>query len=251
MGHLYIDRLTFAEAVDAIELLVAAGRGGTVLTPNVDHVVLADQNEDFRHAYARADLSLVDGKLLQWASRLLGEPLPEKISGSDLVTPLAERAALRGWRVYLFGAAPGVPEDAAQKLRERHGTLVVGCDSPQVSLSPTAAESEAALAKLREARPDLVLVALGAPKQEIWMERMRAHYAPAVAVGVGASLDFVAGRVRRAPAWVSSSGLEWLWRLSREPRRLWRRYLVNDPKFLGILLRTLRLPAAERVRKDA
>lgn len=245
MGELWIDRLTFAGALDAIGALVEAGAGGAVFTPNVDHVVLADADPRFREAYAGAELSLVDGKPLLWAARVLGAPLPEKISGSDLILPLMERAAAKGWRVYLLGAGPGVAEEAAAVLQRRCGVQVVGTDSPMVSLEPSP-EDEAIAARVQKARPHLVLVAFGAPKQEIWIHRMKPALRPAVALGIGAGLDFIAGKVKRSPKWMSDNGLEWLYRLTREPRRLWRRYLVNDPKFLGILVRAMRTPPGQR-----
>lgn len=247
LGEVPIDVLTFAGALEAIEALVTAGRGGYVVTPNVDHVVLADANAAFRDSYTHASLSLVDGQPLVWASRLLGVRLPEKISGSDLILPLMELAARKQWRVYLMGAAEGVAQLAAEQLRSRYGTNVVGCDAPRVSVDPEASQNAAPLAKIKAAKPDLVLVALGAPKQEIWMHRCLPQYAPAVALGIGAGLDFIAGTVTRAPPWVARAGLEWAYRLSHEPRRLWRRYLVDDPKFLLILARTIRRPLEERV----
>ncbi|MGC4121426.1 MAG: WecB/TagA/CpsF family glycosyltransferase [Myxococcales bacterium] len=229
-----MDRVTFAQALDAIEHLVGASRGGAVFTPNVDHVVNASAQGDFRAAYAQADLSLVDGMPLLWASHLLGDPLPEKVSGSDLFEPLVARAAQRGWRVFLVGGAPGVAAQAAERLVARHpGLTVVGAESPRIAADGGAGED--ALAKIREARPDLVLVGFGSPKQELWIHRNRAQLSPAVAVACGAAIDFAAGTAHRAPAWFSEHGLEWAYRLSREPRRLWRRYLVNDPKFLLIL----------------
>jgi N-acetylglucosaminyldiphosphoundecaprenol N-acetyl-beta-D-mannosaminyltransferase len=241
LGGVPVDRVTAAGALDRIEELVRAARGGAVFTPNVDHVVLASRDPELARAYAAVDLSLADGMPIVWASRLLGAPLPEKVSGSDLVLPLVERAARRGWRVYLLGGAPGVAAQAAERLQARFPDLLLaGADAPRVTLAERDAEGDAALARLAAARPELVLVALGAPKQELWIHRNRAALAPAVAVGVGASLDFVAGRVRRAPRWMSRTGLEWLWRLGREPRRLWRRYLVQDPAFAAILWRELR-----------
>jgi N-acetylglucosaminyldiphosphoundecaprenol N-acetyl-beta-D-mannosaminyltransferase len=247
VGEVPIDVVTFQGALDAIEALVASGRGGYVVTPNIDHVVMAESNPEFRSAYAEAALSLVDGQPLVWVSPMVGEKLPDKISGSDLAWPLLERAAQKKWRVYFLGAGPGVAEKAAEKVLERYGTQVVGCDSPMLSLNPSDPKSQEAFEKVRAAKPDLLLVAMGAPKQELLMQKYRQAYAPAVAVGVGASLDFIAGTVKRAPQWVSKSGLEWAWRLSKEPKRLWRRYLVNDPKFLFILARTLRRPLSERV----
>ena len=239
LGHVVVDAVRFDEALDRIEALVAARRGGSVFTPNVDHVVLAERNRDFRAAYAEADLALADGMPLLWAARLLGAPLPAKVSGSDLVEPLAERAATRGWRLYLLGGGAGVAADAAARLQARFpGVNVVGVDAPRIGADGS--DGGAALARLRAARPDLVMVALGAPKQELWIHRHREALAPAVAVGVGGSLDFIAGRVRRAPRWASRAGLEWAWRLAREPRRLWRRYLVEDLRFAPILVRELR-----------
>ena len=239
LGQIDIDVVTFAEAIEAVTALAKSGRGGYVVTPNVDHVVLAEADPGFRAAYGGASLSLVDGMPLLWASRLLGAPLPEKISGSDLILPLMERAGREALRVYLLGAGPGVAHKAGLELAARYGVHVVGTDAPMLSASPNDDETSAALARVRAARPHLLLVAMGAPKQELFMHRYQAQYAPAVALGIGAGLDFIAGSVKRAPGWMQKNGLEWAYRLSREPRRLWRRYLVNDPKFLLILARAL------------
>lgn len=158
LGGLDIDVLTFAGALERIEQLVAAREGGSVFTPNVDHVVNVESDARFAEAYARASLSLVDGTPLLWASRLLGAPLPEKISGSDLVRPLMQRAAERGWRVYLIGAGPGVAQEAGERFAREYGTQVVGTDSPRIAVSPGAVspgaadESAGALERLRAAR---------------------------------------------------------------------------------------------------
>lgn len=247
IGEIWIDMLSFAQALDEIAALVAAGRGGSVLTPNVDHIVTVETHAGLREAYSRASLSLVDGMPVMWAGRLLGTPFPEKVSGSDLVMPLMRRAAAERWRVYLVGGAPGVAEEAAELLRRQVGVNVVGHDSPMVHADGSSS-SEAELARrIERARPHLVLAAFGAPKQEMWIERMRPALGGAVAVGVGASLDFIVGRVKRAPAWMSRVGLEWLHRLLSEPRRLWRRYLVKDPQFLLTVLRTMRVPRRQRL----
>lgn len=247
LGPVPIDVIGFAEALDAIEALVRAGKGGTVFTPNVDHVVNAGSLPEFREAYARVSLSLVDGMPLVWASRLLGVPLPEKISGSDLFEPAMARAAARGFRVYLTGGGPGVAEEAARRLGIRHpGLQIVGADGPRIRLEGEADETAETLARIRAARPDLVFVGYGSPKQELWCARHAAEIAPAVMLSVGASIDFAAGTAQRAPRWISSIGLEWLYRLAREPQRLWRRYLVNDPKFALILVSALRTPRSAR-----
>ena len=247
LGRIWIDSLTFSEALDRIERLVEAGAGGAVFTPNVDHVVNAESNPAFQAAYARASLSLVDGQPLVWSSRLLGTELPGKISGADLVGPLMKRAGQRGWRVFLVGGSKGAARGAAARFAQEHGVTIAGIEDGVVRLQSDA-EDDRMLRRIADARPHIVLVALGAPKQELWIDARREKLAPAVALGIGAALDFVAGTARRAPPWARSAGLEWLHRLLREPRRLAARYLWNDPRFLAILLRTWRAPLATRRR---
>ena len=253
IGQLEIDSVSFDEALERIAELVSRREGGAVFTPNVDHVVKAERDLAFREAYARASLSLADGMPVLWASRLLGAPLPEKISGSDLVIPLARLAARKGWRVYLLGGEPGVAQEAGDRLTRELGLNVVGTDSPVIRADGGADDAEHLLGRLRAAKPDLLLVALGAPKQELFIDRFARQIGPVVAMGVGGSLDFVAGRVRRAPRWMSRAGLEWAYRLAQEPRRMWRRYLIEDPAFLAIVARSWRRgpPPAERSEGSA
>jgi N-acetylglucosaminyldiphosphoundecaprenol N-acetyl-beta-D-mannosaminyltransferase len=209
-------------------------------------VVTAEDDLTFRAAYGEASLSLADGQLVVWAARLLGTPVPAKVSGSDFVWPLMELAARRGFTVYLLGGAPGAAEVARERLVRELGVKVVGLDAARIPLDAAPGEADPALERVRAARPDLVLVALGSPKQERWIHRSRAALGGAVALGVGASVDFLAGRVSRCPRWVSRVGLEWLYRLLKEPRRLAHRYLVKDPRFLAVLLRTAWSPGASR-----
>jgi N-acetylglucosaminyldiphosphoundecaprenol N-acetyl-beta-D-mannosaminyltransferase len=238
VGAVDIDAVSLAEAIDAVDELVARRRGGMIFTPNVDHIVVADEDPLFREAYREADLSLVDGMPVMWAARALGTPLPEKVSGSDLVRPLAARAAERGWGIYLLGGRPGVASKAKEVLeREFPGLRILRVSSPSIDLSESLSSQGEILADIQAVRPDLLLLALGAPKQEIWGHRIREAVSPAVILGVGASLDFIAGDTKRAPRWISNAGFEWLYRLAREPGRLWRRYLLRDPKFLGIVVR--------------
>ena len=153
--------------------------------------------------------------------------------------PLMRLASERQWRVYFLGAARCRPR-GRKKLTRELGVTIVGIDSPVVGPDGTDDGSEQTLERLAAASPDLVLVAFGAPKQELWIDRFAERLGPAVAIGVGGSLDFITGRVRRAPAWMSRAGLEWLFRLLQEPRRMWRRYLVEDPAFIAIVARTRR-----------
>ncbi len=240
IGHVPIDALDFQAALRAILQLVERGEGGTVMTPNVDHVVLAEDDLRLRAAYADASVSLVDGKVLFEAARLLGHRLPEKVSGSDLFEPLVGYAAAFDKRVFLLGGAPGIAARTAARLVQEFPPLVVaGIDAPALDLDRDPETHDAIVAELRAARPDLVFLAFGCPKQEILMHRIARAVRPAVLVGVGASFDFVAGAVQRAPEWVSEHGLEWLYRLMHEPLRLAPRYLVRDPRFAAILLREI------------
>jgi N-acetylglucosaminyldiphosphoundecaprenol N-acetyl-beta-D-mannosaminyltransferase len=238
IGQIFIDAITLPRAIDRIEALVQSGQGGAVFTPNVDHVVNAERLAGLREAYAQTALSVADGQPLVWASRLVGQPLPERVPGSDLVPALLNRAAERKLRVYLLGGAPGVAEQCAEHLR-RKGVVVAGVDAPYVPAEARPAEDDPIIARVAAARPDLVFVALGSPKQELFIHRARGRVPGAVWLGVGASLDFLIGRVQRAPVWMRDNGLEWLHRLAQEPRRLAWRYFVNDSRFIFVLARTL------------
>lgn len=226
------------EAIARLCDLVDAGAPEFVVTPNVDHLVKLEDDPEFRSVYERAALVLADGMPLLWASRLLGTPLRAKVSGSDLFVEFAAEAARRGLRLYLLGGRPGAAARAAQVLTERHpGLVVCGVDSPPLGFDRDEALNRRALAKIRAARPDVLFVGLGAPKQEKWIHRWRHDAGVPVSIGVGVSFEFVAGLVRRAPRLLQRVGLEWAWRLLMEPRRLWRRYLVEDTRFVWLFLR--------------
>ncbi len=243
LGSIHVDYVTQAEAIDLIIDRAGSRKGGYIVTPNVDHIVIAESNEKLRAAYADATLSLADGMPLIWASKLMGRPLPEKVSGSDLIRPLLQAAAGAGMRVYLMGAAPGIGLAAAQRLVEEMPALaIVGADSPPLGFDVDKDLERAVIDKMVAARPDIALIALGCPKQEILMHRWyRARIGP-VMLGIGASLDFIAGKVKRAPPWMSDHGLEWVFRLIQDPRRLAKRYIVRDARIVGILARMLREP---------
>jgi N-acetylglucosaminyldiphosphoundecaprenol N-acetyl-beta-D-mannosaminyltransferase len=248
VGHVWVDNLSFAEALRAVADLVEQQRGGAVFTPNVDHVVKAETNGTFRGAYERASLSFADGMPLIWASKWLGCGLPERVAGSDLLLPLLKLAAQRRWRVYLLGGAPGVAAAAAERLSQNLGVLVVGWDDRRIGSDGRDPGAES-VQLVRDAKPDLVFVALGPPKQELWIDNATDAIRPAVALGVGASFDFLIGTHRRAPRWIGRIGFEWLFRLIQEPRRLWRRYLIESPRFLVVVLRTMSLPRSQRFGK--
>ncbi len=241
-GTIHADYLTMNEAVDGIVELAKAKTGGFVVTPNVDHIVMAEKQPALRAAYADASFSLADGKPLIWMSRLLHCPLPEKISGSDLVEPLMRKAAETGLRVYFLGAAPGVALKAATVLEERiPGLHIVGTDAPALGFEKQPETEKETLERMLASKPDIVLFALGAPKQELLMHKWKKMGITPVMLGIGASLDFLAGKIKRSPRWMSERGLEWLFRLTQDPKRLAKRYLVQDtgiiPIFLGMLFK--------------
>ncbi len=233
-----MDPVTLDGAVERVVEIATAGQGGTVFTPNADHIVVAHENPEFLLAYKNVSLSLVDGTPVFWLSRLLGLGLPAKVSGSDLFEPLVHALAEKRLPIFLLGGGPGIAELAAEKLGERHpGLIVAGLGAPRMSPLGFLEDEEAWLARIRASRAAVVFVACGAPKSELFSARVREDVAPAVLVCVGAAIDFAAGTMPRAPQWISKMGLEWAYRLFREPRRLAKRYLVRDPKFVWLALR--------------
>jgi exopolysaccharide biosynthesis WecB/TagA/CpsF family protein len=230
------DPMTLASAIDRIGTMVDSRRPHFVVTPNVDFLVQAQTDAGLHQILASADLVLCDGKPLVWASRWLGNALPGRVAGSDLTPLLLQRAAERGWKLFLLGGAEGVGAEAAQRIAADHPTLAaVGHYSPP--LRPLAQMNHAAiLARLHAARPDIVLVCFGCPKQEKWIFQ---HYREAgvpVMIGAGGTVDFLAGRLKRAPPWMRRLGLESFFRLGQEPRRLFRRYAGDFFRFVPSLL---------------
>jgi N-acetylglucosaminyldiphosphoundecaprenol N-acetyl-beta-D-mannosaminyltransferase len=245
LGGLPVSAVDRAGLVDAVFEGMAHRRGGWIVTANTDLLRQAAESPEVRQLFREADWIVADGMPLLWAARVAGRPLPERVAGSDLVRDLAARAAANGRRLFLLGGEKGVAETAAARLREAYpGLQVVGVASPQLSSEPTEAELEAVRDQLAVARPDLVYVAFGAPKQERVIRALRPAFPATWWMGCGISLSFVAGRVRRAPRWMQRSGLEWVHRLAQEPGRLWRRYL-HDVGF------AVRLLAAARRRRHA
>lgn len=237
VGGLPIDPLTELEVVNRVRSELRAGRGGWIATPNVDHLRHASRDPRLAELIRSAALSVADGAPVVWAARLAGRPVPARVTGADLLWSLSEAAAEDGRSVYLLGGEPGVPERAAQALQSRFPTLkIAGTCSP-----PRGFElDEGELANCREgvisARPDIVFVGLGFPKQEHIISGFSEQLPATWWLGCGAALPFAAGDLQRAPAWMRPLGLEWLFRLAHEPRRLFRRYLREDAPFALVLL---------------
>lgn len=236
-GPICVHAVSMAEAIDLIARRAASGEGGFVLTPNVDHVAMARRNPELVSAYQRAFLSLADGMPLVAISRLLRLPLREKVSGSDLFEPLMARCARDRLPVFFIGATREACEVATQRLRTNHpGMEVAGYDSSIFDLDANPDGVIAVLRRARESGARLIVVCLP-PRKQLLLSRFEGEYRPALGIGAGSALAFYVGWVRRAPAWVSRLGFEWLYRLSQEPRRLWRRYLIEDLAALPVLAR--------------
>jgi N-acetylglucosaminyldiphosphoundecaprenol N-acetyl-beta-D-mannosaminyltransferase len=213
-----------------------SGRGGWIVTANLDILRRFALDPEMRALYGAADLTVADGMPLVWASKLQGQPLPVRIAGSTLSWRIAERAAQEGRSLYLLGGDPGAAEGAKQVLEQRYpGTNVCGWSSPRVSLPATDDELETIAAQLEACQPDIVYVAFGSPKQEYVARGLRERFDRTWFIGVGISLGFISGQVQRAPEWVQELGLEWVHRLGQEPKRLAKRYLVHDLPFAARL----------------
>jgi N-acetylglucosaminyldiphosphoundecaprenol N-acetyl-beta-D-mannosaminyltransferase len=209
-----------------------------VVTPNVDHIVLLQSCGEFHNAYLAASLVLADGWPVVAASRLLGQPLPERVAGSDLAPRLFAAASVHHpLRLCLFGAAPGVGDQAAARIVKKWpGVQVCRVICPRFGFELDAEEDDEAIAQVNAARPDVLIIGLGAPRQEVWLHQRRHRLEAKVAIAAGATIDFLAGKQVRAPRWVQRVGLEWLHRLATNPRRLAKRYATDARKFPLIVI---------------
>ena len=244
-GRVWVWGVPFApfsmrEAISAIGGLIAAGRPSCVITGNVHYAMLSHENADLRSINNQAAFILADGAPLVWASRWNGSPLPERVAGADLIFELSAEAARKGYRLFLLGGADGVAEEAGRRLRDRYpGLQIAGTDCPPFR-QPTRDEESALIESIRVAKADILFVAFGQPKGERWIERHLQALAVPVCIQIGASLDFAADRVRRAPRWMQKCGMEWAFRLWLEPRRLFGRYARNAWFIAQMIARDIR-----------
>jgi len=234
-----IDTVDMLTAVSRVGAAIGSGRLFHVSTVNLDFVVRAQTDPEVRRIFQRGDLNIADGAPVVWLSRILGANLAERVAGADFVPAVIGQAAATGARVFLLGGEGGVADLAAARLQQLHPGLVIAGthEPPRARLEDM--DSAAIVAELKEARPDLLLVALGHPKQERWIDLHRAELPPMVAIGVGCVLDLMAGKSQRAPGWMQRVGLEWLYRLAQEPGRLLGRYATDAVWLVPIALRAL------------
>ncbi|HEY3294516.1 MAG TPA: WecB/TagA/CpsF family glycosyltransferase [bacterium] len=233
-----VDDVTRDDVLAAVERFVADDGLHRIVTPNVDHILHAQRDRMFKQAVNSAALSIPDGKWLQRGARLLGVNIREGIAGRLLVEPMCELAARHGWSVYILASIGNIAERAADTLRKRYpGLKIIMARSPSMRFGQDAAETAELLRELNALRPDILFLGLGAPKSEKWLYEHREQIPARVAIGVGYAFDILAGRIAECPRWITAAGMEWAYRLLKEPRRLWKRYLVRDPQFFGLLIK--------------
>ncbi|MFN0074165.1 MAG: WecB/TagA/CpsF family glycosyltransferase [Chloroflexota bacterium] len=248
LADVLVDQVDLAGAVEMLQRFLVEPGTHQVVTVNLDFLSIAHRDARFRDIINGADLAVADGMPLVWVSRLKDQALPQRLTGVELVHECCALAARDRRSLFLLGAAPGIAEAAAQKMRAQYpGLRIAGSYSPpyrQLSV----AEEEDLVARINGAAPDVLLVALGAPRQDQWISEHRGRLNASIAIGVGCVLDLYAGVVSRAPAWMQHTGLEWTYRLIQEPGRLWRRYILDDLPMLGRLMLT---PTSSRTETAA
>jgi N-acetylglucosaminyldiphosphoundecaprenol N-acetyl-beta-D-mannosaminyltransferase len=221
----------------------------TIVGPNAHLVNLAERDDRFAEAMQAADLAVPDGISVVMASRLLRVPIPERVTGGDLMERMCAEAARFGFSIFFLGGLPGAAIMAAHNLRLRYpGLKICGTYCPRPGFENNSEETEHIRRMINLYEPDLLYVAFGAPKQEIWMQENRGKLRVGAILPVGAAFDTQSGLRRRAPVLFQRPGLEWLFRLAMEPRRLWRRYLVGNPQFAALVLRQWAREKLGRVR---
>ncbi|MCI7613073.1 MAG: WecB/TagA/CpsF family glycosyltransferase [Selenomonadaceae bacterium] len=222
-----VNSLTMAQAVEAVQQFIAEKRVALVATANAEMLMRATRDAELKDILNQADLVVPDGAGTVWAAGHLGEPMPERVAGFDLAQELMREAPARGDRIYFFGSAPGVADKAKAKAEELYpGIQVVGTRNGFFS----EADEPGIIAEIRAARPDILLAALGVPKQEKWLSRHMQELQVPVSIGVGGTLDVMAGVMERAPLWMQKAKLEWLFRGLKQPSRAGR--LLALPKFV-------------------
>jgi N-acetylglucosaminyldiphosphoundecaprenol N-acetyl-beta-D-mannosaminyltransferase len=235
-----VDLLNIAiDNISTVELLKKLKEGGVVFTPNVDHLIKLQKDENFYQVYNSATYKVCDSQILMYASKFLNTPIQEKISGSDLLPAFYQYYKHdQQMKIFLLGAAPGVAEKAQEKINRQVGrNMIVSVYSPSFGFENNEQECEEIIAKINDSEATVLAIGVGAPKQEKWIYKYKDKL-PQVKVflAVGASLDFEAQQKKRAPKWMSEVGLEWFYRLSSEPKRLWKRYLLDSIPFFWLIL---------------
>ena len=232
----YVNNVNMKEALKEICRLVEAKQKSYVVAINVDVVIKMEKDKYLRKITNKADLTLVDGKPLVWIAKWHKRPVKAKISGSDLVPLLCKLAAKRGYTIYIIGGKEGIAEKAKANLEKDIPNIkIVGTYAPPLGFEKDEKELANINAKINAVSPDLVIACFGCPKQEKWIYENYHKYNGTVSVCAGATVDFLAGNVKRAPKWMSDHGLEWFYRFLKEPKRMFKRYFIDDVKIFGLI----------------
>ncbi|MGB7440200.1 MAG: WecB/TagA/CpsF family glycosyltransferase [Coleofasciculaceae cyanobacterium] len=231
--NFFFDRMSPSEVVEALQTRLLRRQGGRIYFANAHTMVTAAKNRALVKALKHKDLLLADGSGVRWSSAFLGKPLTYNLNGTDLVPALCKAGAVKNLSIYLLGAKPGVAEEAAANLADDYpGLMIAGTQHGYFPKEQT----PQVLESIRNAGPHILLVAMGVPLQEIWIHQYASQLPGISCMGVGGLFDFMAQRVTRAPHWVREVGMEWLWRMLMEPRRLWKRYVIGNFTFIGLVL---------------
>lgn len=235
------NKVTMPEFLELLtELITANKKNNLVQTVNVDHIMLMKEDPEFDHIVRNAELVTCDGMPIVWASKFKTAKLPERVTGADMTLEIFKHSAANNYKVFLLGAAPGVADLAAQKAREVYpGAQISGVYSPAKEELEDAEASQAICRRINESGANILLIALGAPKQEKWYWKNKEFLDVNAIIGVGASIDFIAGTQERAPVWMQNAGMEWSYRLLKNPNRMFQRYVVRDSKFLPLFLKEI------------
>ena len=232
----FVNNVNMREALSAIDTMITSDKKSYVVAINVDVVMKIENDVYFKEIVDNADMVLVDGKPLVWIAKWHKHPVKAKISGSDLVPLLCKEAARNGRSIYIIGGKDGIAEKAKEKLeRELPDINIVGTYSPPFGFENDTIELDKINAMITQVHPDLLIACFGCPKQEKWIYENISKYDAKVSICAGATVDFLAGNVSRAPRWMSEHGLEWFYRFLQEPKRMFRRYFVNDVKIIGLI----------------
>lgn len=234
----YVNNLNMSEAIDVIESLIESGKKSYVVAINVDVVIKIEEDSYLKEITDNADIVLVDGKPLVWIANYYNRPVKEKVSGSDLIPLLCARAAEKQHSIYIIGGKEGIAQKAKERLEKLYaGISIVGTYSPPFGFENDEAELNKINQQITKVKPDIVIACFGCPKQEKWVYENYTKYDAKVSICAGATVDFLAGNISRAPKWMSDNGFEWLYRLTQEPARLAKRYLVDDIKIFKLVIK--------------
>ena len=232
----YVNNLNMLETIEAIEKMIASDKKSYVVAINVDVVMKIENDPYLKKIVDCADMVLVDGKPLIWISKWYGNKVKAKISGSDLVPLLCKVAAEKGYKIFIIGGKDGIAEQAKKRLESKLPNIqIVGTYAPPLGFEKNENEIEKINQMISEVQPDLLITCFGCPKQEKWIYENIEKYDAKVSVCAGATVDFLAGNVKRAPRWMSEHGLEWFYRFAQEPKRMFRRYFIDDVKIIRLI----------------